>query len=611
MTFFGLLPALIVLFLPGAALLAWLPRDDQPSDPLCRLADAAALSIALTAGLALGFYALGLPPGGLGLGALYGLSLAALVARALSGGFGRFDSRAGWTAAAGLVLLAGLLALRFAQAGGLALPNWVDSVHHALIVRKMVEYGGLPPTLLPYLDLPFYYHYGFHILAAAFSALSGATPDATLLWFGQVLNALLPLALYRLGRGMGLRPLSSGLAALVCGFVFTLPAYYLSWGRYTLLTGLLVLLPAMAAAFDHARGDRSAGPRLALLTFGLALTHYLGLLLFALFLLPFGVERVIRAALVRDRRELPLRSAAWTLAGLAPALPWLLAMLAQNAAQAGIDVIGPQAATPDWAYFRDLLSPVYNLRLTLAALAAGGLAALLPLDRRSRERVEPFSLSMAAWSGLLALLALPVGLRLGPFRPDHYVIVFFIPASLLLGWALGAGLGAIRPRARTAAAVGLALLLAAGGAWLTRQVVNPVTVIGDAADRAALDWVQNNTPPGARFYINSTPWLRDIYRGVDGGYWMMPYTGRGTLVPPALYAWQGDTVLAQVKGWAQRSAGITGCSAEFWDLMREANLGFVYLREGRGALQPSMLADCPRLMEVYNRDGVHIYRAGN
>ena len=52
------------------------------------------------------------------------------------------------------------------------------------------------------------------------------------------------------------------------------------------------------------------------------------------------------------------------------------------------------------------------------------------------------------------------------------------------------------------------------------------------ADVAALNWINQNTPSDARFFINSTVWQGSIYRGVDGGYWIMPETGRFDVVVP-------------------------------------------------------------------------------
>ena len=53
-----------------------------------------------------------------------------------------------WPALLLALLLAALVAWRLYQARSLALPAWVDSVHHALIVRKIMENGGIPWDLV-------------------------------------------------------------------------------------------------------------------------------------------------------------------------------------------------------------------------------------------------------------------------------------------------------------------------------------------------------------------------------------------------------------------------------------------------------------------------------
>ena len=66
----------------------------------------------------------------------------------------------------------GLIFWRFLQAETLVFPAWVDSVHHVLITQKILDYGGIPPTLGPELPVPLYYHIGFHSTAALFTWLS-------------------------------------------------------------------------------------------------------------------------------------------------------------------------------------------------------------------------------------------------------------------------------------------------------------------------------------------------------------------------------------------------------------------------------------------------------
>jgi hypothetical protein len=138
-------------------------------------------------------------------------------------------------------------------------------------------------------------------------------------------------------------------------------------------------------------------------------------------------------------------------------------------------------------------------------------------------------------------------------------------------------------------------------------VINTATVITTRADVSAIEWVKENTPSTARFFINSTFWQGDAYRGVDGGSWLLPYTGRASLVPPISYSWETAAAVQQINDWAKQSEKLKGCTPDFWNLVREANLTYVYLRKGQGTLQPASMAGCQRLRQVYSQGGVYIY----
>src|SRR5262249_4515117 len=63
-----------------------------------------------------------------------------------------------------LAILALTLWTRFYQIRDLALPNWVDSLHHALMIRIAAERGQAPVALTPYMpveQIP--YHWGYHV----------------------------------------------------------------------------------------------------------------------------------------------------------------------------------------------------------------------------------------------------------------------------------------------------------------------------------------------------------------------------------------------------------------------------------------------------------------
>jgi len=608
------LAALLILLLPG---LAWLVWSRTRRGFLALLADAVGISVSLTALTALaGFYLDSRFTRPLLIG-LYGLCalvlLIGLVWRATRAQALRpihwKGLLLGLLGAAGVL---GIIIWRLYQARTLILPAWVDSVHHTLIVRTLMENGGLPATLQPYLPAEFSYHFGFHGLAALFAGITGSEPATTLLWFGQLLNALIALSVFRLATEIWGDWRRAILAALLVGFGLHMPAYYLTWGRYTLITGLLLLPLAMAALLRISRQphDRSAIIIAILLTTGTALSHYTALLLLGFFTLILVVVSLLQPPIHENNQRLPRWSSVWQVVlaagiGVLLASPWLLRTWQQLGSQATVGVVSPldsgQAGYFDYILY--LLGPTHNVVWLLIA-AAGLLWALLR---------KPASL-LAWWGLLLSLLTLPWGLRLGPWRPDHMAIVLFLPASLLaadLVFILVAWVGRLRwawPKRLVQAVI----LLAVGAgmiwsAWQTRSILNPDTVFIDPADLDALNWVRETTPPDARFIINTTPWMGSMYRGIDGGYWLLPYAGRQTILPPVMYTYAEPEYVAQVEQRAEKTSELTSCDAGFWTLVEDFKANYVYVRGDRGSMRSDALASCAQLVNVYRQGGVSIY----
>jgi hypothetical protein len=214
----------------------------------------------------------------------------------------------------------------------------------------------------------------------------------------------------------------------------------------------------------------------------------------------------------------------------------------------------------------------------------------------------------------LGIFAMPWGFRLAPFRPDHLTIVLFLPASILAAILIltlldGAQLRWPHLRARLLGAM-LVAGLCGYGIWDTRDIVNPVTILADAADRAALIWIQANTPPDARFLTNETYWQAGLYRGVDGGWWLLPAAGRQTVLPPALYGMGADAYVQSIIATAKQVALLNGCSPAFWQIARTEQVKYLYLHEGRGSMQPAAFMDCAGLTLVYQKNGVSVFLVG-
>ena len=478
---------------------------------------------------------------------------------------------------AALALALALVAFwRLEQIRPLALPAWVDSVHHTLAVRMLLEQRGLPETWAPYLPgVPFYYHFGFHVSAAAFAWLTGLTGlqlGRAVLLVGQLWQVGLAWGIYLLARSLRASRAQALSALILVAFVSQMPAFYVSWGRYSLLAGLTLLVFGMAAALE------GRGVATAALVAAASLTHYYAFLLLLLFI-------ALHLAASRDRRRRLVVGAA-AAAGALATTPWLIRVWLWSRAYAraprggGPGAAGGAAAAPAW----QMLGPLRNQ--VLLVLAAAGAVVLA----RQALRAEPEQRArLAALLGFgLALVALMGPWQIGPFRPDHAAIVLFLPAVLLAAAALAA-----LPRPAAWAAT---LALALWGAQETRRIVHPDTVLAEASDLAALAWVESHTPPQACFLVDVQPWM-GLWRGADGGWWIMPLTGRRTVLPPAAHGWGQPELSALVRAHAARMDAVS--RAAFPEhciglerLMEETGADYYYTHSPR-PLQ------CPQLTAVY------------
>jgi hypothetical protein len=593
--------ATLAILLPGAAVLAWQSGRRRTWVESCVISLGLGMAIIALAAVFGRVSGIRITPPILIAAEILSAALAVL-------GLARRRRRFHFTILAGfeILVLLGIVALRFYQARDLALPAWVDSVHHAFLVRLFLEQGGIPVDLQPWIPGPFYYHIGFHASAACFSAFSGLAPDQAVLIFGQLLNAAAALSAHRLSMAICPDRRRALLVMALVGFFTQMPAFYLTWGRYTLLAGMVLLPLAMAEAVAFA--TRSPRPstlvRLAILTAGLLLTHYLAAILLAVFLILIGMTMLVR----RDRRR---RLAGLTLAvgaGTALALPWLIPMLRYSTVAVGVDVVASQAAA-DAAYFANyasyiwmLLGPIRNQIL----LGAGLLAAFAALFRRGPLRL------LAIWGLILGVQTLPWGLRFEPFRPDHLAIVLFLPAAVLAAdgfLALADGIARRRPEwSPRYFFAGVAVALCALGIGQMRNIINPRTVFANAEDRAAVLWAAANTPPDSVFLINTEYWQSGLYRGADGGWWLLPLANRRTLLPPMLYSFADREYIEQTDRLAERASTLKGCTDDFWELVREQGVTHIYIKEGAGSLQPADLDACRGIEEIYRIGKVRIYR---
>ena len=371
-----------------------------------------------------------------------------------------------------LAILALIGGTRISEIRDLALPNWVDSVHHALMIRVAAERGQAPISLRPYLpveQLP--YHWGYHVLVAAAMQLSSMGLPQSMLVTGQALNVLHALAAAGLAAYLWRRPLSGIAAALTVGLLSIFPAYYVSWGRYTQLTGLLLLPPLMIVWLELLKADRvdkkqelrpgalwanraaEPGARfaqkapglgswldlrlaimLALLLAGLSLIHFI-VLVFALGFM--GVSGIVWALGVR--RELVWSRLGWAAVSagiaLALALPWLGLLVTRALLRSSAGQVPALLGRGSYYALDPQLLWAGNNRMLIALALA---AALWGIRKRNR-----LVAALLAWLAALCVLANP-GLAL-------YVLPAF--GAALLVWNLA------HRRVRLSLAAGALMLL--------------------------------------------------------------------------------------------------------------------------------------------------------
>jgi len=613
-------PFLLLFLLPGAILVSRL-GPATPEDPLSQLALAVGLSLAVWPVGLFWLTAVGVrldaPRLWLVVGVVAALGLALGLRQRFRGLRAWLAPRHRGPALALLAVLAATTLVRFIQVRGLALPLWVDSVHHDLIVRLILHQGGIPSSFQPFMPVDHFtlYHCGFHVDAALFAWLTGRSVEDVLLTLGQLLSGAASLAAYLLAVRLTGRRLAGVVAALVVGLIASLPAYYVSWGRYTHLAGLVILPTALTLLSDAIENRDYPRRRVLLATValaGLLLVHVRVTIFYVTFALP---ALLVWTVLVRNAGRWRAAVRPWLIAGLmglgavVAAAPWLGLfvpfLLPLGTLPSRLQSVDPGYNAFPWGY----INTGYNREV----LALAGLAALWGLWRRQRG-----IFLVVSWSALTLLIANPElwgWPSLWALNNSAVVISFFLPAAVLIGFLVADGAGLLRSSVgrwgRMAVPGLVALGLAGASLWGARAmlpIVNPVTVLATAEDVIACDWIRANTSPSARFLVNARFWQSNTYMGTDGGYWITLLTGRSSTMPPSLYNTGGRDYVQAVNDLAEWAAGVESFDDPATRArLRHEGITHIYIGARGGAITPQKLAGVAGYRLVYQRGPVWIF----
>jgi len=511
-----------------------------------------------------------------------------------------------------LIFLA-TLSVRMIMVRDLATPAWVDSVHHALITRMILSIGSYPTSYLPYMDInPSTYHPGFHSIAAVFTWLTNLSIDKSLLIFGQVLNALAIFSVYLFTKTLTQSSNAGLFAAIITGFLTPMPAYYTSWGRYTELTGLLIL-PA-AFAIIKLLMDGKTNKQIywiiflsAITSAGLFLVHYRVIVFLGCLILTYYLVFVLikKGEPRSGKTRVMFITSIMVLIAILFALPWFVQTINSTVLPL-VNNIG----TSSVAFFQDFSWSYVTAALGKYTLVFAGLGLIWGMIVQKR-----FAYLLFVWIVLLFLIANLDALHLpgaGLINNTSVEIMLFIPISILGGYFIDQLLiqwKYVIPIKLITPLMGiiyiLTILLAYSGSKQLITIINPITILSRNADLPAIDWIRENIPENETIAINPFLWGYGLYAGSDGGYWIAPLSGRATIPPPVLYGLGPGSKM--VKEQSQKVIDLSSDPSALWAFLSSNHLHYIYIGAKGGVLSAELLKNSTLFTNIYYRDSVWIF----
>ncbi|MBE2224888.1 MAG: hypothetical protein IAF02_25330, partial [Anaerolineae bacterium] len=509
-----------------------------------------------------------------------------------------------WEHFALFILLLVAFSVRLLAVRDLAFPPWVDSSRHALITAVMVEQGQTPSNYAPYLPVDrFPYHFGYHTLSASLELMTGWDLAQMMLIFGQLLNTLVVLTIYASGWFFTRRRLVGLLAAFLVALPFFFPAYYVSWGRMTQLTAVLLMPVLLGLTWRLVRGAtlwRQTWWLVGILAAGVFLVHFRVFIYF----IPFAFI-VWLMSLGRNGRWLAIAAGLGAL---------LVSPHAINLLRVTEPVKTVAHTIEGYNKFPDgYLNTGWERWFVYLA---GGLFLLLLIPALRRKRWTAVPLALVAWVAVLFIITgadrwgLP-GTSL--ININSMYISIFIPLSLFLAimadwvwrWLLRQNWLVQVVAALVAGGVITAVFLF--GLFYQINILNDNTILAWRPDVAGLAWVDENLPEDAVIAASTWKWLGNTWAGHDGGAWLNPLTRHMSNALPIDHIYNRDLFAAN-RDMNQQATEIADWSTPAAaDWLRENGFTHIYVGARGGFLNPAQLNQNPAINLLYSQDGVFIF----
>ena len=414
-------------------------------------------------------------------------------------------------------------------------PSWGDSYQHTVITQLMIDNGGLFNSWHPYTPYEtLTVHFGFHSISTVFAWISGLNASQSVLWIGQISNAIAALSLYPIALLISKGRKTAGIAAIVlAGLLFKYPNYYVNWGKYPQLSGQ-VILPVIGFMLIEALFSSDSKWRdnliiSAMISSGAFCYYRMPFYLSIWLPLLVGTFVVWLRSPKHNWRRLLINTFS-VLAGMVLFLFPLFLRISGGILAESI----PIASNPSFSLvLNNILNDLKAIKYYYAPgyLVLSAFSILLSFIKKNWQVTSILlGFLMLYFFRLGAVIDLPFANYIDGFSIQ---IMAYIGFSLILGYLFGellASLEIVNFRIVSILLLGVALL----SAWSAKNVLDKTThEMVTWADERAFEWIKTNTESDSLFLVNGFAIYSDTtVVGSDGGWWLPLLTNRQSTMPP-------------------------------------------------------------------------------
>jgi hypothetical protein len=154
-----------------------------------------------------------------------------------------------------------LLLVRLAYVFKALFPSYFDSAQHYTLIQNIVT-GDMSQVFTSLLTD--YYHLGFHFFTASLINIFQTEITTTILIFGQVILAVLPLPFFFIVRYVTGSNWAGMFAVALAAFGWYMPAHASDWGKYPALMsmGMILVVISLIYIFVKKKDELQAGNRI-------------------------------------------------------------------------------------------------------------------------------------------------------------------------------------------------------------------------------------------------------------------------------------------------------------------------------------------------------------